>query len=266
LTKLRELIDWFSCKNSALIALSGGVDSALVAYAAFKKLGKKANAITANYKTLSHDELISAKKISSEIGIKHVIINYDELAIDNFVKNDRNRCFYCRSELSRHLRKYAHDYGFETIVDGTNIDDLGEYRPGIKAVHENGILSPLVETNFTKSQIRMEAKNVSLSIYDRPSNSCLASRIPWGQRISRERLTRIEMGETIVKQTIGDKQIRVRDINGTAKIEIDPNELWLLSDHKKLQQIKAKLYQIGFFSVVIDPEGYRPGKINLLAD
>src|SRR3989338_2095928 len=158
MTKLDNLIDWFGNKTKVIVALSGGVDSALVAYAAFQKLGHSAIAVTADYKTLSKEELETAKQICSEIGIK------------------------------------------QFIVDGTNLDDLGDYRPGIEALKRNGIRSPLVETNFTKNEIRRTAKLIGLSVYDKPSNSCLASRIPWGQKITTEKLTRIELGETIVKQ------------------------------------------------------------------
>ena len=186
--KYQDLLNWFSNKNSVLISLSGGVDSALVAYAAFEEIGKNAIAVTADYKTLAQDELDSAKKIVHEIGIKHMIISYDELDNENFVKNDKNRCFYCRDELSEKLLILSKQLGTEVIVDGTHTDDLGDYRPGIEALHKNGIRSPLLETNFTKQDIRDQTKIIGLSIYDRPSNSCLASRIPWGQRVTAERL------------------------------------------------------------------------------
>lgn len=153
----------------------------------------------------------------------------------------------------------------KTIVDGTQVDDLGDYRPGIDALRSNGIQSPLVEIGFTKNHIRNEAKKIGLSVYDRPSNSCLASRIPWGQRVTAERLTRIEVGESFVKQILNVDQVRVRDINGVAKIEIEKNELEQCNT-MKLNEISSKLEQIGFKSVLIDPEGYKSGKLNVLAD
>jgi len=266
MTKLDELINWFDHKGKVLVALSGGVDSALVAYAAYQKLGNLATAVTADYKTLSQEELTCAKQVCSEIGIKHIIINYNELENENFVRNDKNRCFYCRDELGRNLTELAKNLGAQTIVDGTQLDDLNDYRPGITALSSNGIQHPLVETKFTKSQIRDESKKIGLSVYDRPSNSCLASRIPWGQRVTAERLARIEIGESIVKQTIGATQVRVRDFDGMAKIEVASNELELLSNQLKLDEIVLKLKQIGFKSIVIDPEGYKSGKINVIAD
>jgi len=264
--KINELIRWFDDKNRVFIALSGGVDSALVAFAAFQKLGDSAIAVTANYQTLAKEEMDSAKKICSEIGIKHVLVNYNELENEDFIRNDKNRCFFCRSELVNHLNTLAKQHNVETIVDGTNLDDLGDYRPGIKAMKDGGIQSPLVDVGFTKNQIREISKKVGLSIFDRPSNSCLASRIPWGLQVTKERLARIEMGEIIVKNEINAKQVRVRDIDGIAKIELGFNELHLLSNKSIVQNIEKKLLQIGFTSVTVDPEGYKLGKVNVIVD
>jgi len=265
MSKLESLINWFDGKNKVFVALSGGVDSALVAYAAFKKLGNSAVSVTADYKTLSKEELNSAKQICSEIGIKQILLDYNELYNPQFTKNDSNRCFYCRSELSSHLLELANCNGVEIIVDGTNVDDLGEYRPGIDALKKNGIRSPLVETGFTKKEIRDAAKTVGLSVYDKPSNSCLASRIPWGQKVTAEKLVRIEYGETIVKQITKIKQVRVRDIDGSARIEVEKKNIPIF-DQKIIEEISNKLRLIGFSTVEIDPEGYRPGKINVIAD
>jgi len=263
MNKLNNLVDWFTDKNKVMVALSGGVDSAVVAYAAFQALGKHAIAVTADYKTLSQEELLSAKQVCSEIGIEQMILDYSELENEEFVKNDSNRCFHCRMELGDHLIKLSKNHDVKTIVDGTNLDDLGDYRPGIQALKENGIRSPLVETKFFKSDIRDIAKSVGLSLHDRPANSCLASRIPWGQRVTAERLTRIELGETLVKQLTNLKQVRVRDIQGCAKIEVDKEKISIF-DENIINQLNKKLKIIGFTSVEIDKEGYKAGKINVI--
>ena len=265
MTSLENLVNWFDGKNKVMIALSGGVDSALVAYAAFQKLGNSSIAVTADYKTLSEEELESSKQICSEIGIEQLFLDYSELENEDFTKNDSTRCFHCRMELGEHMIKLAKEHNVEIIVDGTNIDDLGDYRPGIEALKQNGIRSPLVETNFSKSKIRDTAKLVGLSVFDRPSNSCLASRIPWGQRVTAEKLIRIEFGETIVKQLTKIKQVRVRDIDGSAKIEVEKHMISRFNENI-LKQITEKLKMIGFSSVEIDQEGYKPGKINVIAD
>ena len=197
MANLDELVNWFENKSKVLVALSGGVDSALVAYAAFQKLGPSAIAVTADYKTLSDEELDTSKQICSEIGIQQLLLDYSELENEDFVKNDSTRCYHCRMELSDHLIKLANKHNVDVIVDGTNLDDLGDFRPGIEALKKNGIRSPLVETNFSKSKIREIAQLIGLSVYDKPSNSCLASRIPWGQRVTAEKLIRIEFGEII---------------------------------------------------------------------
>jgi uncharacterized protein len=265
MNKLNDLVSWFEDKDKVMIALSGGVDSAVVAYAAFQALGISAIAVTADYKTLSKDELLSAKQVCSEIGIEQILLDYSELENEEFVKNDSNRCFHCRMELGDHLIELAKKHNVKIIVDGTNLDDLGDYRPGIQALRENGIRSPLVETKFLKSDVRDIAKSVELSVYDRPSNSCLASRIPWGQRVTAEKLTRIEFGETIVKQLTNLKQVRVRDFDGSAKIEVD-KEMISVFDEDIMNQITEKLKLIGFSSVNVDKDGYKPGKINVISN
>jgi uncharacterized protein len=265
MTNLENLENWFEDKNKVMIALSGGVDSALVAYAAFQKLGKSAIAVTADYKTLSAEELDTAKQICTEIGIQQLLLDYSELENEDFTKNDSNRCFHCRMELGDHLIKLAKENDVDMIVDGTNLDDLGDYRPGIEALKEHGIRSPLVETHFSKSKIRETAKMVGLSVYDKPSNSCLASRIPWGQRVTAEKLIRIELGETMVKQLTNVKQVRVRDIDGSARIEVEKQMISRFNEIV-LKQITEKLKMIGFDSVEVDQDGYKPGKINVIAD
>ena len=265
MNKFNDLVSWFEDKDNVMIALSGGVDSAVVAYAAFQALGSSAIAVTADYKTLSEDELFSAKQVCSEIGIEQILLDYSELENEEFIKNDSNRCFHCRMELGDHLIELAKKHDVKIIVDGTNLDDLGDYRPGIQALRENGIRSPLVETKFLKSDVRDIAKSVGLSVYDRPSNSCLASRIPWGQRVTAEKLTRIEFGETIVKQLTNIKQVRVRDFDGSAKIEVD-KEMIPVFDENIMNQITEKLKLIGFSSVDIDKDGYKPGKINVISN
>lgn len=261
---LDRLVSWFDGKQSVLVALSGGVDSALVAYAASESLHDSAVAVTADYRTLSSDELGSARRVASEIGMRHIVISYDELENNSFAKNDNRRCFYCRSELASHLQGIARSEQIARIVDGTNADDLGDYRPGIEAMHDGGIQSPLAALGMGKRQVRAVAKHAGLSVHDRPSNSCLASRIPWGTAVTVERLVRIDLAERFVRQTCGVGQVRVRDIDGTARIEVMPGDITCVQ--KDLDILGRQFETIGFSSLLVDPEGYSPGKANVVAD
>jgi pyridinium-3,5-biscarboxylic acid mononucleotide sulfurtransferase len=264
---LCRLIEWFSNNTkSAVVALSGGVDSAVVALAAKKALGINALSITANYRTLSTDELATAEKIATEIGIAHRVLEYDELKNPDFVKNDELRCYHCRNELGRRLVHEAHKSGISLVVDGTSVDDLKEYRPGIMALRKNGVRSPFVEIGIDKSQIRSIAEEYGLSIYDKPSNACLASRIPKGVSVTYEKLHKIEKSEIIVKMLSEAKQVRVRDHGDIARIEVGRGELSKLFDVDKLAKIDAELRNLGFKYVTIDIRGYRSGSLVLIAE
>jgi uncharacterized protein len=260
-----KLVEWFAKSGeSAVVALSGGVDSAVVALAAKKALGKNAIAITADYKTLAEDELATARQVAKEIGIDHKEIEYDELQNPEFVKNDSMRCYHCRTELGQHLAEEAKKAGIALIVDGTNIDDLSDYRPGILALRENGVRSPMVELGITKSQIREIAKNFGLSVYDKPSNACLASRIPAGNEVTYEKLQRIESAEIIVKSIFGVRQVRVRDHGELARVEVGKDELTKMFYADKLALLDGKLKEIGFKFVSVDAAGYRTGKLVMI--
>lgn len=266
MTNFDRLVAWFSQSDKAVVALSGGVDSAVVALAAKKALGDGAIAVTADYKTLSDEELATAKKVAQEIGIAHRVIEYSELDNAEFVKNDSMRCYHCRTELGQHLAEEASRLGIMLIVDGTNIDDLSDYRPGIRALRENGVKSPMVELGITKQEIRKIAEQFNLSIYDKPSNACLASRIPTGTEVTYEKLRRIESAEIAVKSIFAVRQVRVRDHGDVARVEVGKEELPQLFDVDKLELLDRKLKEIGFRFVSIDAAGYKAGKLVMAND
>ncbi|HJS83489.1 MAG TPA: ATP-dependent sacrificial sulfur transferase LarE [Nitrososphaera sp.] len=244
-----------------MIALSGGVDSAVVALAAKEALGHGAIAVTADYRTLSQEELATARKVAREIGIAHRIVQYDELENPDFVKNDRMRCYHCRTELGQHLATEAKNAGISLIVDGTNLDDLSDYRPGIMALREHKVRSPMAELGIAKAEVRKIAKERGLSVYDKPSNACLASRIPTGIEVTYEKLQRIENSEIVVKSIFDVRQVRVRDHGDLARIEVGKDELDKIFNAEKLALVDAKLKQLGYRYVSIDPAGYRQGKL-----
>jgi len=252
-----KVVSWFKNDHTrVMVALSGGVDSAVVALAAKQALGNNVLAVTANYSTLSRDELTSADNVAKEIGINHITIKYDELENENFVRNDKLRCYHCRMELGTYLVSEAMKRNITLIVDGTNLDDLGDYRPGISAMRANGIRSPLVELGIEKNMVRIMAKTHALSTYEKTSNSCLASRIPTGITVTMERIKRVEMSEIIVKSIFAVKQVRVRDHLDLARIEVGLNEIHLLFDPVKLRLLNSKLKSLGFSYVTIDLGGY----------
>lgn len=260
---LADLVAWFDGRGPAIVAVSGGVDSALVALAAHRSLGDAATAATADYSTMPRDDLEAARRTCAEIGMRQEVIRYDELADERFARNDRNRCFYCRTELASRLAAAAAARGAATVADGTHLDDLGDYRPGIRAMRDGGVSSPLVEASFTKADVRREAAAAGLSAHDRPANSCLASRIPWGRRVTAERLARIEVAEAMVRAASGAAgAVRVRDRGGSASIEVERPAVGLVSDPAVLGPLAERLRAIGFDSVRVDPAGYAPGGAN----
>ncbi len=263
---LHKLVDWFltNADDKVIVALSGGVDSAVVALAAKKALGNGAIAITADYKTLAEEELAVAWQVAKEIGIKHKVIEYNELENTSFVKNDIMRCYYCRTELGQHLAEEAKRTDTTLIVDGTNIDDLKDYRPGIRALRENGVRSPMIELGIGKIEIREIAKSFGLSVYDKPSNACLASRIPTGSEVTYEKLRRIENAEIIVKTIFSVRQVRVRDHGDLARIEVGRDELHKMFDVDKLALLDKKLKELAFKFVSVDVAGYKTGKLVMI--
>lgn len=261
---LHKIMEWFmKNKKPVIVALSGGVDSAVVALAAKKALDCGAIAVTANYNTLSNDELDSARGVACELNITHKIIGYNELANSVFTRNDTLRCYHCRTELAAHLVEEARKLGASLIVDGTQMDDLLDVRPGIRALKEMGIRSPLVECGIYKTQIRAMALQFGLSVHNRPSNSCLASRIPTGMTITYEKLRRIENAETIVKAVFAVSQVRVRDHGNIARIEVSKQELSKLFDTTKLDILDLQIKKQGFSFVTIDIGGYKSGNLSI---
>jgi pyridinium-3,5-biscarboxylic acid mononucleotide sulfurtransferase len=266
-SRYRLLIKWFKSRNcKVLVALSGGVDSALVTLAARQALGKdKVLAITANYQTLANEELETAKKVAKEIDVTHLLLEYNELDNPNFTKNDDLRCFHCRNELAINLLKVAKEKRITLIVDGTNLDDLDDDRPGMVALHSRGIKSPLLEIGLDKREVRHFAKINNLSVHDKPSNSCLASRVPHGTEINSVKLRRIERCEIIIKKLTDVKQVRVRDHDTIARIEVEKSEIIKFYNLDKIDRIVFEIKELGFKHVTLDLEGYGKkdiGKLN----
>lgn len=259
LSRLRTLL---SEMGSVVVAYSGGIDSTFVLKVAHDQLHEKAIGITAVSPTFPAMELEAAERIAGEIGARHELAQTDQLAIDDFVKNDANRCFHCKSDLYQLLEALRESHAAAYIVDGTNLDDLGDDRPGIKAAHEWGVRSPLVEAGLSKVDIRALAKELGLSNWDKPAAACLSSRIPRGNMITLEKLHRVEDAEAVLHRE-GFRHFRVRNHDDMARIEVAKEELPRLTESDRCARISAKLKKLGFKFVTVDLEGYRPGGVSL---
>lgn len=249
-------------KDGVVIAFSGGVDSSTLAAISHQVLGDKAVVVTAQSATYTSEELVDAKKIAQEIGIKLYIIQTNELSNPDFNKNPENRCYYCKKELLDSLKQFAGQLGFKAVFEGTNYSDLSDHRPGFKAVQEAGnVYSPWMINRFSKQEIRQTAKQLGLSIHDKPAAACLASRIPFNHKITAEKLGRIDRAEQAVKAVTGAKQVRVRDHDGLARIEVSREERALFCSVEAWDRVAEALGKLGFKYVTLDLEGYRSGSM-----
>ncbi|MDI6642733.1 MAG: ATP-dependent sacrificial sulfur transferase LarE [Candidatus Hodarchaeaceae archaeon] len=247
--------------ESAVIAFSGGVDSSTVCAAARDVLGDQAVAVTAVSPTYPPGEREIAQAVAKRIGINHLVITTCELHDPNFIANPSERCYYCKRELLQKLDGVRRELEFRCILDGTNRDDYSDFRPGIRALKEFGARSPLAEAGLTKEEVRELAAEYGLPNANKPANPCLASRVPFGQKITPEKLERIARGEEFLR-SLGFRVVRVRDQGTRAKIEVGQEEV------PRARELEGKivpaLHRLGYPSVVIDPQGYRPGGANFL--
>jgi pyridinium-3,5-biscarboxylic acid mononucleotide sulfurtransferase len=249
-------------KDGVAIAFSGGVDSSTLAAITHQVLGEKAVAVTAQSATYTSEELADAKKVAAEIGIKLYLIKTNELENPDFAQNPENRCYYCKTELLQTIVKMAHEHGLKSVFEGTNASDLNEHRPGFKAVQEvKDVYSPWKINYFIKQEIRKIARQMGLSVNDKPPLACLASRIPYNMQITAEKLRRIEKAEVEIKKLVAVKQLRVRDHNGLARIEVNKDERSKLCNLKVIDAIVSALKKLGFVYVTFDLEGYRSGSM-----
>ncbi|SEH38457.1 uncharacterized protein SAMN05192561_101370 [Halopenitus malekzadehii] len=248
--------------DGAVIAFSGGVDSSVVAALAHDALGEDAVACTAKSETLPAAELHDATRVAEEIGISHQIVEFSELDDPAFVANDGDRCYHCRTMRLGRMYETATDLGIETVCDGTNASDPGEgHRPGLRAVEELSVRSPLLTHDIDKAEVREIADAYGLSVADKPSMACLSSRIPTGLEVTEERLTRVERAEQALRER-GFSQFRVRDHDGLARIEVSPDELPAALDPDFADAVADRLREIGFDHVTLDLEGYRTGSVS----
>jgi len=247
--------------ESAVVAFSGGIDSTLVLAVANKVIGKRILAVTAKSDSVPERELLAAQELTQTLNIKHKIVKTEEMSSPNYLKNPANRCYYCKSELYTKLATVANQYKITNIINGINLDDLGDHRPGITAAKEAGIISPLVESQFNKQDVRSLAREMGLSNWEKPALACLSSRIPYGQPVTSKKLSMIDEAEEIFLAE-GFREVRVRHYGDMASIELLKTEIPSLMKNGLYEKTIDRLKKIGFQKITIDPEGYRSGSLN----
>ena len=245
--------------GSVAVAFSGGVDSTFLLYEAHKVLGDKAIAVTMRLNSVPERELAEAKEFCEKENIRQIIVARDQFRIDGFAENPKDRCYICKSYLFSSLQSLAEENGISHIIDGTNFSDIGGYRPGLKALAELGVISPLKEAELTKEEIRALSKEEGLPTWSKPSFACLATRFPYGERLTEENLRRVEAAEQFLFD-LGFSQFRVRSHGQIARIEVLPQELDRLLEQRKA--VAEVLKRLGFMYITMDLEGFRSGSMD----
>lgn len=257
--KLERLEGYLANLEKLAVAFSGGVDSTFLLKVAHMILGDNVVAITVNGAIHPGWEIESSKEIASRIGVRQILLDMDIFKNENIVTNPPDRCYHCKMAIFSMIKKTAKSYGIDNVADGSNIDDAGDYRPGMRALKELGILSPLRDAGLGKEEIRILSKELGLPTWDKPALSCLATRIPYNTRITEETLSMIESGEDFLRG-LGFSQIRLRHLGNLAKIEVPPEDMMRLLGLREM--VVKKLREIGYTYITMDMEGYNMGSMN----
>jgi len=245
------------------VAFSGGVDSVVVARAAQEACGEQAVAITAVSPSLPAGEWDEAQRLAREIGIRHQRVDTSEFSNPDYLRNAPNRCYFCKTELYGQLEALAPQLQIDVLLNGANLDDQGDWRPGMQAAREFAVRSPLLEVGMTKADVRALARHWGLSVWDKPASPCLASRIAYGLEVTTERVSRVDQAESFLKGLLGVQELRVRhEVNDLARLEVPLSAVPLVIDREFREKISGRLRELGFRYVTLDLDGFRSGSMN----
>ena len=262
-TKAGQLHEIIAKLESAAVAFSGGADSTLLLAFSLKVLKPDhVLAITADTPTLPRSELSEAVALARELSAQHLVVQTDEMHNERFTANTPDRCYYCKQELFSKMREVAGQRGYMHLVYGATADDVGDYRPGMRAASDAGAIAPLLKAGFTKQDVRDLSRQLGLRTWDKPAMACLSSRFPYGTPIRLEDLTRVEQAEYYLRHEIGLRQVRVRDQETVARIEVDSEDLLRLVQDPLRSQLIARLKSLGYTYVTLNLEGFRSGSLN----
>jgi len=259
--KLDVLRAIFAPMTSVIVAFSGGVDSTFVLKVAHEVLGDRVLALTTTSPTMPDDDRRSALEMAQLIGVRHMVIESNELEVPGYAANPINRCYLCKSNLFTVCEAKAAELGIAEIVDGLNLDDLHDYRPGMQAASERRVRHPLVEANLTKAEIRELSRSMGLPTWDRPASPCLSSRFPYGTQITEEGLRKVEQGEQLL-HALGFRVARVRYHGDVARLELETSEIQRIFDPAEREIVDREFKKIGFRFVAVDLKGFRSGSLN----